>query len=97
MTAQPESGAARTTGELADVGAGHHARGVLRHRGFRGKMKGLHPGPGSTLFRVVDFPPISPDFQKDNPRFFIELEGLQEIAAKSRPPRHAFHIGAWWK
>jgi hypothetical protein len=64
VTAQPESRAARTTGELADVGAGHY------------------------------FPPISPDFQKDNPRSFIELEGLQEIAAKSRPPRHAFHIGA---
>jgi hypothetical protein len=55
---------------------------------FAVKMKGLHPDPGSTLFRVVGFPPISPDVQKDNPRSFIESEGLQEIAAKSRPPRH---------
>jgi hypothetical protein len=55
---------------------------------FAVKMKGIHPDPGSTLFRVVDFPPISPDFQKDNLRFFIELEDLQEVAAKSRPPRH---------
>jgi mannose-6-phosphate isomerase-like protein (cupin superfamily) len=55
---------------------------------FAFKMKGLQPDPGSTLFRVVDFPPINPDFRNDNPRSFIESEGLQEIAAKSRPPRH---------
>jgi mannose-6-phosphate isomerase-like protein (cupin superfamily) len=55
---------------------------------FATKMKGLHPDPNGTLFRIVDFPPMSPDFEQENPRYFIELAGLEQEAAKARPSRH---------
>jgi hypothetical protein len=55
---------------------------------FATKMKGLHPDPNGTLFRIVDFPPASQDFEQDNPNYFIELAGLEQEAAKARPSRH---------
>ena len=52
------------------------------------RMTGLHPAPGGSHVRIVDFAPHDPARLPADNRFFIRLMHLEEEAEKARPPRH---------
>lgn len=54
----------------------------------RGKTReGFIPPKSSTIFRIVDFPPISPDVEKGDVNLMMKVVA-DHAPAEGRPPRH---------
>jgi mannose-6-phosphate isomerase-like protein (cupin superfamily) len=48
---------------------------------------GVAPPPGGTVFRIVEYPPVTPDVEALDPSARMRELGA-EAAGKGRPPRH---------
>lgn len=60
----------------------------------RGAAKlGISPPSGGSIFRIVDFPPTSPEMEKLDPSYMAKFVGHghgEHASTKFRPPRHPF-------
>lgn len=60
----------------------------------RGAAKlGIAPPAGGSIFRIVDFPPMSPEMEKLDPSYMAKFVGDghdHHASSKFRPPRHPF-------
>src|SRR5882672_778061 len=60
------------------------------HQDVGGQQKGVSPPPGGTVFRIVDFPPMSPELEKLDPNHMANQVGGHGGPSKYRAPTHPF-------
>lgn len=57
----------------------------------RAAMKvGVSPPPNGSVFRIVDFPPVTDEVAKLNRGYMAEAVGGAHAPSKGRPPRHPY-------
>jgi mannose-6-phosphate isomerase-like protein (cupin superfamily) len=60
------------------------------HEDVGGAQKGVSPPPSGTVFRIVDFPPMSPELEKLDPNHMASQVGGHGGSSKYRAPTHPF-------